>query len=168
MMLLYNKALDANHTLLRMIALLVSWKAETVEVEALRLFDFLIANPGHIQKLSVPKGEFVEKKEFKSYSNRYQNFDPKSLFNAMKEIHFLVIERLVEIGILKRESKMSYYHVLLENIPDGLKTLAESKENSISMQAIDFIVANLTKISVTGPEGLKKITSLMDYKYDVN
>lgn len=168
MMLLYNKALDANHTLLRMIALLVSWKAETVEVEALRLFDFLIANPGHIQKLSVPKGEFVEKKEFKSYSNRYQNFDPKSLFNAMKEIHFLVIERLVEIGILKRESKMSNYHVLLENIPDGLKTLAESKENSISMQAIDFIVANLTKISVTGPEGLKKITSLMDYKYDVN
>lgn len=168
MMLLYNKALDANHTLLRMIALLVSWKAETVEVEALRLFDFLIANPGHIQKLSVPKGEFVEKKEFKSYSNRYQNFDPKSLFNAMKEIHFLVIERLVEIGILKLESKTSYYHVLLENIPDELKTLAESKENSVSAQAVDFIVYNLTKISVTGSEGLKKITNLMDYKYDVN
>ena len=62
----------------------------------------------------------------------------------------------------------SKYNVELANIPDGLKVLAKSKENSISSQAIDFIVANLTTISVTGSDGLKKITNLMDYKYDAN
>ncbi|WP_163937123.1 ABC-three component system middle component 5 [Paraferrimonas sp. SM1919] len=168
MMLLYNKALDANHTLLRMTALLVSWKAETVEGEALRLFDFLIANPAHIQKLSVPRDRFVEKNEFKSYKNRYQNFDPKSLFNAMKETHYVVIERLVDLGIFQAHKNSSEYQVLLDNIPEELKNLAESRENSISSQAIDFIVANLITIPVTGSDGLKKITSLMDYKYDVN
>jgi hypothetical protein len=167
-MLLYNKALDANHTLLRMTALLISWKAETVESEALRLFDFLIANPVHIQKLSVPRDKFTDKKQFKSYKNRYQNFDPKSLFNAMKEIHYVVIERFVDLDVLQTSNNSAGYRVQIGNIPEGLKNLAESKENSISTQAIDFIVENLTSISVTGSDGLKKITSLMDYKYDVN
>jgi len=161
-MLLYNKALDPNHALLRMTALLISWKAESLESDVLRLFDFLIANPAHIEKLSVPRDKFTEKNEFKSYKNRYQNFDPKSLFNAMKEIHFLAIERLVVLGVLKTGNNSSEYNVHLENIPEGLKSLAESKENSISSQAIDFIVENLTSISVTGSDGLKKITSLMD------
>jgi len=167
-MLLYNKALDANHTLLRMTALLISWKAESLDSDALRLFDFLIANPAHIQKLSVPRNKFTDKNEFKNHKNRYQNFDPKSLFNAMKEMHYLAIERFLELGILQTDNNSSEYNVLLENIPEGLKNLAESKENSISSQAIDFIVENLTSISVTGSDGLKKITSLMDYKYDVN
>lgn len=167
-MLLFNKALDANHTLLRMTALLISWKAESLDSDALRLFDFLIANPAHIQKLSVPRNKFTDKKEFKNYKNRYQNFDPISLFNAMKEIHCLAIERFVDLGVLQTDNNSSEYNVLLENIPEGLKNLAESKENSVSSQAIDFIVENLTSISVTGSDGLKKITSLMDYKYDVN
>jgi hypothetical protein len=167
-MLLYNKALDANHALLRMTALLVSWRAEIVEREALQLFDFLIANPVHIQKLSGPRDRFTGKKEFKSYKNRYQSFDPKSLFNAMKEIHYVVIERLVDLRILEMGRSSSEYRVLLENIPEELKILAESKENSISDQAIEFIVENLSSISVTGSDGLKKITNLMDYKYDVN
>jgi len=166
-MLLYNKALDANHTLLRMIALLVSWKAETVEGEALRLFDFLIANPAHIQKLSVPRNQFTEKNQFKSYKNRYQNFDPKILFNTMKETHCVVIERFIVLGILQPHKNCSEYQVLLENIPEELKNLAESRENSISSQAIDFIVENLISIPVTGSDGLKKITNLMEYKYDV-
>lgn len=167
-MLLYNKALDPNHTLLRMAALLIYWKAESLEIDALRLFDFLIANPAHIQKLSVPRDRFTDKNEFKNYKNRYQNFDPKSLFNAMKEIHFLAIERLVVLGVLQKDNNSSEYQVILENIPQGLKSLAESKENSISSQAIDFIVKNLISISITGSDGLKKITSLMDYRYDVN
>lgn len=167
-MLLYNKALDTNHTLLRMITLLLSWRTETVENEALRLFDFLVANPAHIQKLSVPKGQLEEKKYFKDYRNRYQSFEPKSLFNAMQEVHFVVIERLLDIGVLQLEKESPKYQVVLSKIPDELKTLAESKENSISNQAIEFIVTNLTPIAVTGPNGLKKITNLMDFKYDVN
>lgn len=167
-MLLYNKALDANHTMLRMTALLVSWKAESLDSDALRLFDFLIANPAHIQKLSVPRNKFTDKNKFKIYKNRYQNFDPKSLFNAMKEIHCLAIERFVDLGVLQTDNNSSEYNILLENIPEELKSLAESKENSVSSQAIDFIINNLTSISVTGSDGLKKITSLMDYKYDVN
>lgn len=167
-MLLYNKALDVNHTLLRMTALLINWNTETVERDALRLFDFLIANPAHIQKLSVPRDKFIEKKEFKIYRSRYQNFDAISLFNAMKEIHLIVIGRFVEIGILQLDKNKYQYKVNLTRIPYDLKVLAESKENSISSQAIDFIVENLTPLSVTGSDGLKKITNLMDYKYDVN
>ncbi|SFX54799.1 ABC-three component system middle component 5 [Marinospirillum alkaliphilum] len=167
-MLLYNKALDANHTLLRMTALLISWKEKSLDGDALRLFDFLIANPAHIQKLSVPRDELTDKNEFKNYKNRYQNFDPKSLFNAMKEIHCLAIERFVDLGVLQIDKNSSEYNVFIENIPEGLKSLAESKENSISSQTIDFIVDNLASISVTGSNGLKKITSLMDYKHDVN
>ena len=161
-MLLYNKALDANHALLRMTALLISWKSDAVECEALRLFDFLIANPGHIQKLSTRKERFPDKKKFKSYINRYQNFEPMSLFNAMKEIHCVVIERFIDLGVLHAGTSSSGYRVQLSNIPEELKTLAASN------QAIDFIVENLTSISVTGSDGLKKITGLMDYKYDVN
>lgn len=167
-MLLYNKALDPNHTLLRMTTLLIYWKVESLEIDALRLFDFLIANPAHIQKLSVPRDKFTDKNEFKNYKNRYQNFDPKGLFNAMKEIHLLAIKRLVALEVLQSDKNSSEYKVILENIPKGLKLLAESKENSISSQAIDFIVKNLTSISVTGYDGLKKITNLMDYRYDVN
>lgn len=167
-MLLYNKALDANHALLRITVLLVSCKVEAIEYEALRIFDFLIANPAHIQKLCVPRDKFTDKKEFASYKNRYQKYDPRTLFNAMKEVHCVVIERLVDIGILQADNNPSGYRILLDNIPKGLKDLAESKENSISSQAVDFIVKNLASIPVTGSNGLKKITNLMDYKYDVD
>lgn len=167
-MLLYNKALDANHTLLRMTALLVSWKVESLNEDALRLFDFLIANPAHIQRLVVARDRFTDKNEFKYYKNRYQNFDPKRLFGAMREIQSLAIERFVEMGILQEINSSSEYKVFIKNIPEELSSLAKSNENSISSRAVDFIVNNLVLIPVAGSDGLKKITNLMEYKYDVN
>lgn len=167
-MLLYNKALDVNHTMLRMSALLIFWRTETVERDALRLFDFLVANPAHIQKLSTSREQLLGKNIFSSYKNRYQSFEPKSLFNAMKEVQILVMNRLVEIGVLCKHDNSSIFFVDISKLPEGLKELAESNDNSVSKQAIEFITSNLIAIPLTGANGLKKITNLMDYKYDAS
>lgn len=53
-MLLYNKALDPYHTMLRMVAVLaaVSARQSSIEVDRLRILDFLVAFPSHVSLMS--------------------------------------------------------------------------------------------------------------------
>jgi hypothetical protein len=98
-MLLYNKALDINHTFLRLISLLIYTKPRTVEKDKLRIFDFLITNPAYITKISLKREHLKAKNAFKSYENSYQSYDAIRLFENMKPIQEVVIHKLLEMGV---------------------------------------------------------------------
>jgi hypothetical protein len=55
----------------------------------------------------------------------------------------------------------------LSNIPEVIHELALNKENSISYQVIIFIKNYLVDVNLTGPDGLKCLSKLMEYRYDV-
>ncbi len=167
-MLLYNKALDPNHTILRIISIALKLNIEELEIEKdkIRIFDFLIANPAYISKLTIEKDLVKAKNEFKIYENNYQNFDPVRLFETMTPICDVALAVLKEMQIisLHSESKRCVFHI--GNIPPRIAEIVSNKENSVSTQALDFISDHLQIKPLTGPLGLKSITKLMEYRYD--
>ncbi|MBU2969827.1 hypothetical protein KO527_10760 [Pseudoalteromonas sp. C2R02] len=165
-MLLYNKALDPNHTLLRVVSILIKLKITEIERDRIRIFDFLVANPAYIVKISISKNLLKEKNKFKGYENRYQNYNPINLFESMSSIHDSVIFTLVAMGVLTELQDNDRYNFNLDNLPSDIKKIALDIENSISDQAINFICNYLQEIKLTGDKGLKCISKLMEYKYD--
>jgi len=168
-MLLYNKALDPNHTILRIISFALKLDAEGVEIEKdkIRIFDFLIANPAYISKLSIGKDLVKTKNKFKMYENSYQNFDPIRLFETMSPIYDIALAVLKEMQIISFHHKNKRCILHISNIPAQIAEIASNEENSISIQALDFIRDHLQDKLLTGPSGLKSISKLMEYKYDV-
>jgi len=166
-MLLYNKALDINHTFLRLISLLLYTEPQRVEKDKLRIFDFLITNPAYVTKISLKKEHSKAKGAFKGYENSYQNYDAIRLFENMRPIQEIVIHKLLDMKVFLEGDEKNGYLVDLSNIPVPLRELALNKDNSISYQVIAFIKSYLIDVSLTGPEGLKCLSKLMEYRYDV-
>lgn len=140
---------------------------DEIEKDRLRIFDFIISNPVHIQRMTL-RSELLKKKNlFKEYGNRYQNFDPYGLFESMRPVQSAVFLKLKEIGVIK-EHPVSERYILNSNaLPNELIDVIKDVNNSISKQAIQFIVDNFVGQPLLGPKGLKYASKLMEYKYDI-
>ncbi|QDC06015.1 hypothetical protein FH041_14255 [Pseudomonas sp. SWI7] len=166
-MLLYNKAVDVNHTLLRFAALILMLDVKVVELDRLRIYDFVVANPFHVSKLSLSQDLLKAKNVFKSYANRYQIYDPKGLFESMRPVQNIAILNLKEMGVLLEDAYSGRYLLQPDEIPDQLARIAQDKENSVSLQVLKFIEEHLVVMDLVGPKGLKQASGLMEYRYDV-
>lgn len=165
-MLLYNKALDTNHTLLRIVSIILKLDVKVIEEDRIRIYDFIVTNPVHISTMPLGRDLVKNRNVFKCYENRYQKYDPIGLFRTMRPIQDAVFCSLKEMGVLKKQNHTDRYLVELGFIPEVLKDIALDKENSISSQAIDFICDHLVDLSLVGPKGLKCASMLMEYRYD--
>ena len=85
-MLLYNKAVDVNHTILRISALTLELNGMEVERDRVRILDFIVAIPVHISKLTLGQDMIQERNVFKAYKNNYQSYSDYNLFEMMKPI----------------------------------------------------------------------------------
>jgi hypothetical protein len=139
-----------------------------IEVERLRIFDFIVSNPVHICKMSLGADLVKERNKFKDYNNRYQNFDPRSLFESMKPIQEAVIANLKELGALIEIEGSFRLKISTDLIPEKLIALSKSEENSISKHALDFIKTHLLDYDLIGDKGLKSASNLMEYRYDAS
>ncbi|CAH5398723.1 TPA: hypothetical protein MBS23_005431 [Klebsiella pneumoniae] len=163
-MLLYNKAFDINHTILRMSSWLLNSSEPLISLEGIRIFDFLIAFPEYISKLSLGKELVKERNKFKRFSNPYNAFDPQSLFQQMEGVQKSAICSLVTASVL-----VEINNELYEIKKDKLYAIGFTKTNlfdSINEDVISFISNNLETLPVTGITGLKAASKLMSFKYD--
>lgn len=165
-MLFYNKSLDVNHTLLRVSSIVMQFDTKTIEVERLRIFDFIVSNPVHISQMSLGVDLIKERNKFRGYKNRYQKFDPKSLFETMRPIQEAVFATLKEFNVLIEIENSTRLRINSNALPEELISIAQNNSNSISIQAIDFIKTHLIDYELIGGRGLKSASRLMEYKYD--
>jgi len=165
-MLFYNKSLDVNHTLLRVSTIVMLLDTKTIELERLRIFDFIVSNPVHISQMSLGADLIKAKNTFRLYKNRYQNFDPKSLFESMRPIQETIFVTLKEMKVLTEIENSTRLVINSKSLPKELISIALNDSNSISKQALDFIAAHLIDYDLIGVRGLKSASKLMEYKYD--
>lgn len=164
-MLIYHPAYDAYHCIFRMIALIDH--VNEIEVDKARILDFYLIFPALISEIRMPHNYSGIKKEAKKYSNEYRN--PISIiatFRDMYEIQMAAIRCLaatglieiepLETGVIKRTDKP---------IPDGLllsmRDFLNAKEDIHT-----FIISKLSQFHLTGKDGLKDRTNLMEFRYD--
>lgn len=166
-MLLYNKALDPYHTLLRFIVIITSVDKKVIEDERLRIFDFILANPSHIEKMSLGQELSQEKNIFKKYRSNYNHFDPIMLFESMRPIQQAVVSSLLEMTVLTNLEGTTRYQINLANLSEQLTEMAQDKHNSIPKDVVTFIKSYLVNFDLLGNKGLKGASKLMEYKYDL-
>ncbi|WP_156294588.1 ABC-three component system middle component 5 [Serratia oryzae] len=164
-MLIYHSAYDAYHCLFRMITLIDH--VDVIEVDKARILDFYLVFPSLVSEIRMPHNYSEIKKVAKKYSNHYH--DPISYISTFRDMHqiqlaairCLAATALIEIeslekGIIKRTDK---------EIPDGLLLSMRDFLNGKEDIYI-FIIDKLAKFHLTGKDGLKHRTSLMEYRYD--
>ncbi|NWL05919.1 ABC-three component system middle component 5 [Pseudomonas hunanensis] len=164
-MLLYNKAFDPVHTLLRLAAICNFSVSAEAEVERLQIFDFLLAFPAHIADMPLSRELLQEKNKFKKYKSPYNNFEPYTLFNRMSPIFFASLQMAESIGFMDFDGE-SIVKLNKSAIPEALKSIVTGDNGSISKEALSFEVTHLAKMPILGKAGLKAASKLMDFKYD--
>lgn len=165
-MLLYNKSLDVNHTLLRIASIIYFSEIDEFEEDKLRILDFIIAHPFYISQMSLEQNLLKIKNGFKKYKNRYSQYDARILFEAMKPMQIAAILSLCALGILERKNNSNRYKKNITRMPDALIKIIENKENSLPQEAIEFLSKHLIGLKLVGKKGLKDASKLMEHKYD--
>lgn len=164
-MLLYNKAFDPIHTVLRLAAICKEHQKTEIELERLQIFNFLLSFPAHIADMPLARELLQSKNKFKKYRSVYNNFEPYTLFNRINPIFFASLQMAENIGFIKiQDSGVITLHK--DSIPNPLKKIIDSDSCSIPKEALNFEIEHLSEIPILGKSGLKAASKLMDYKYD--
>lgn len=165
-MLVYNKSIDVNHTVLRLSALSMELNGKNVEKDRLRILDFILAHPVHISKMKLGRDMVKERNVFKSFNNNYQNYSDNNLFEIMKPIQDMALCYLETIGVIIFNKENNRLDIDYNKVSPEIKNIISQELNSISEQTIIFIRNHLINMELVGNNGLKAASNLMGCKYD--
>lgn len=165
-MLVYNKSIDVNHTVLRLSALSMELDGKEVEKDRLRILDFILAHPVHISKMKLGRDMVKERNVFKSFTNNYQNYSDNNLFEIMKPVQDMAICYLEILGVISFVKENNRLELNYDRVSPEIKSILSEEVNSISSQAVSFIKDYLIDMDLVGDNGLKSASNLMGCKYD--
>lgn len=164
-MLIYHPAYDAYHCLFRMIALIDH--VNKIEVDKARILDFYLIFPALLAEVRMPHNYSPIKKEAKKYSNDYRNpINGYSTFRDMHEIQMAAIRYLAATGLIElKPLEKGIIERTSKSIPDGLLLSMRDFFNA-KKDVYTFIISTLSQFHLTGKDGLKDRTNLMEFRYD--
>ncbi|HGF4961108.1 hypothetical protein HYN75_20065 [Vibrio parahaemolyticus] len=165
-MLVYNKSIDVNHTVLRLSALSMELDGKEVEKDRLRILDFILAHPVHISKMKLGRDMVKERNVFKLFTNNYQNYSDNNLFEIMKPVQDMAICYLETLGVISFVKENNRLELNYDRVSPEIKSILSEEVNSISSQAVSFIKDYLIDMDLVGDNGLKSASNLMGCKYD--
>ncbi|WP_369310559.1 ABC-three component system middle component 5 [Providencia rettgeri] len=164
-MLIYHPAFDAYHCLFRMIALIDH--LNTAEVDKVRILDFYMIFPAMIANIRMPPTQSGAKSLARKYKNEYRDpINSLSTFRDMHQIQMSALKCLAATGLIDL-SKLEYGVITrtTTEIPNDLLITMQSFLND-KADISDFIINELSQFDLTGKDGLKDRTQLMEYRYD--
>ena len=172
-MITYNPAFDLYHSIFRMAHIVNCLKeGECFEIDKVRIWDFYLLYPSKAFDIDVkPRKEkdiydarerWVEKER-----NPYEyNGDNRKLFEWIKPVQVSALSCLVSCGILKKEEYLNNRVCIsnrqaLDNFLSHAGPLTPSERNTLS-----FMGYFSRFVSLSGFNGLKARTQLLESKYD--
>lgn len=142
-----------------------------VEVERLRIYDFLLLFPYKIKNVKLKKIE----KEIRASRNKLkldkmnpynQIKEDKKVFDRMKAYQLSALNYLASYDIVDSEELLKN-NVLVKNKEKMKETLEhynfDAEEDVV---ILNWLFENFAEIPLDGEWGLKARTNLMEYKYD--
>lgn len=168
-MLIYHPAYDVNHCLYRFLLILESSTQDKFDWEAMKLLDFFLLFP-HLLKQITPMPASLRsfKAVIKQLPDAYEVMpNPKRVLFDLAALQNTAMMNLVAKGLIDTES----FHKKVikrssKELPPALN--AQITENPIrSEEWFRLIVNELPQIEYNGPNGLKKRSGLLEFKYDV-
>lgn len=164
-MLIYHPAYDAYHCVFRM--LLIAEHVEDAEIEKARLLDFYLTFPSMVKTVRLPDSLKVLRSQAKAVGNVYR--DPVSglaTFRDMRHIQEAALKSIAASGLINIRR---YEHGFVTRTDTSIAPVLKAKlDNFVSTNGpiINGILLGLSQIPLSGPNGLKHRSSLMEHRYD--
>lgn len=170
-MILYNNAFDLYHTIFRLLHLLNRSASNTIELDRLRIWDFYLLFPSQIFTIKPKKNEKDLKiliRELKiTKENPYQKvYDQRKTLEKIKPYQMAALSCLASYKIIDKTLLVEGVititsNEILQNYANSIGNLSPRETNIISIVTSVFY-----DIALTGKNGLKFRTNLIESKYD--
>lgn len=166
-MILYHPAKDINHSIYRMISILISVD-DILSIDKLRLLDFYYTFPNLLKEIKPwPADIKASKKLISKIPEPYEKISNSSrLFYEISNIQKSSLATLHSKGILDDEKYRD--GKLLLNVDELPKKLLQAIKDDEFLKSDVFKVISfdLLRTQWEGKKGLKSRTGLLEYKYD--
>lgn len=166
-MLVYHPAYDAYHCVFR--ALLISDVQRSIEISKLRILDFYLCFPAEVRHVRLPREHAAAKRQATSLINVYHGpVNSMQAFRDLEHIQAAAVKTLAASGIFDAEALSAGLVKRLETpLPKELQSQLEVSLAS-GGDMTKFILSVMSKMPLSGTDGLKHRTGLMEYRYDVS
>lgn len=139
---------------------------ESFEFSRLRIYDFLLLFPHFIKDVSFPRAKGVSalKKSVDKIAPAYERLpDRKRLFSEMGDYHIQAIQILEAKGIFKEVDGVISISESFQS--SSVKTLLQDNQY-MNNEFYKILFKTLNNVELSGDNGLKQRTGLMEYRYD--
>jgi len=171
-MIIYNQAFDLYHAVYRMLQLLTNFdRNEYVELDRLRIWDFYLLFPSKIYNLKPKRNEKDFKTRLKQFTVKKDNpyekvYNDRKVFEKIKPYQISALHCLASYGIIDKEllllNRVSIIsREILKDYANKFEELSPRERNIITILLSDFY-----NIDMSGKDGLKARTNLLESKYD--
>jgi hypothetical protein len=168
--LTYQPALDPYHAIFRMLRLRsIIREVNILHIDHVRIIDFYLLFPFMIDKIRLaPKHQKYRKIStvYKGEKPYGKQPDKELLFDRMKPMQLAALDTLASHGLINLdELRLDLIRPTEVAVPKELATrIATSNEQQKDLMCFLFVLAS--EYDVSGPNGLKARTELMEYRYD--
>ncbi len=165
-MIIYHPAYDINHCAFRFINLLSDIETHQLEWEKLQILDFYYVFPHFLMNISLPRNQVATKQSL-NISVPYESLpDSRRLMFGLKALHNETARAMIAKGLFDKDLYLKNIIKLdINKIPEKLIFKINNNEKR-KTQWYKLIVQVLGNCNLSGKNGLKNRTQLMEYNYD--
>ena len=166
-MLVYHPALDPYHSAFRMLRLLLASTAGSLEIDKIRILDFYLTFPSQLLSLTVTRPLMKRRSTVAGKPNIYKfNGHPILVFAQMRPLQETALHLLSSSGIIRRDEFLRGVVTLSEVSKNQPLAEAAAARNAANSELMSFLVSDLGTMPLSGQDGLKSRSKLMEHRYD--
>lgn len=163
-MLVYHCAFDVHHTMFRYLLLIEHHPTGSMHADTLRIVDLYFMFPYLLRDFEFPRGLGKSGRAIAGQPSKYNRLPTPRLFlHQLRGLSSVALASLAGRGLLNPDAlKSDMVERTDANVPSELLTAATAHE----VELAQFLSTGIATLKLTGADGLKKRSGLMEFRYD--
>lgn len=164
-MLVYHPAFDLSHGMFRMLRLLEASPKRQLKWDTFRILDLYYLFPHLLEAARLPRSMTKRKREFGKLGSKYTRVPtPRMFIQQLRGIHESIARSLAAKGFIEPAQFDEGLLVRTEREipPDLLHIFADNDDAAL----VEMLAVEVAAIPLTGGDGLKDRTGLLEHRYD--
>lgn len=165
-MLVYHPAFDLNHGMFRMLRLLEANPEHRMKWDTFRILDLYYLFPHLLEAARLPRNMTKRKREFGKIGSKYTRVPtPRMFIQQLRGIHESIARSLAAKGFIEPTEFEEGLLVRTELAipPELLRIFADAVDDAA---LVNMLAVEVAAIPLTGGDGLKDRTGLLEHRYD--
>jgi hypothetical protein len=165
-MLVYHPAFDLNHGMFRMLRLLEANPEHLMKWDTFRILDLYYLFPHLLEAARLPRNMTKRKRDFGKLGSKYTRVPtPRMFIQQLRGIHETIARSLAAKGFIEPTKFEEGLLVRTEQAipPELLRMFADAMDDAA---LVNMLAVEMAAIPLTGSDGLKNRTGLLEHRYD--